>query len=764
MSPIHESFERPSRLSPVIDTMGRKRHSDRVLLEHVAALCGVEPQYEDVFGVRHVVDDAVLRALVEGFGFSASTRDDLIHTLEELAARAFRHVVEPVQVVPVGTAPIAVMLAYPESFDRARYRWRLRREDGWESLGEGRISALQGVDEQPGPGGDFCRRVLYVHEPLGCGYHDLEIFLGTGPSEMAARQRLIVVPRQAYVPESLAGPRKAWGLTAQLYGIRSQRNWGIGTFSDLRALIDWAADVGAGFVGTNPLWLLFPEDPSKVSPYGPSSRRFLQPWYVDVEAIPEFWESEEARRWFGQDRIRNACEAARRAPLVDYETVWAIQREALEKLYAHFREHHLQKDTERARSFRRFVENGGKDLESYAVFHALDAHFRRSDPSLWGWPLWPRAYQDSASSAVAAFAAEHSEAVRFFLYVAWNAWEQLSACGRRSWERGLAVGLYGDLPVGVDPAGLDTWMTPSLFALKVRIGAPPDDFNPKGQEWGVCPFLPQALKEAAYEPFVAMLRANMHDFGALRIDHVMGLMRQFWIPAGLDARHGAYVRYPFDDLLGLVLLESERNRCLVVGEDLGTVPDRVRAAMEETRLFGCRLCFFERMEDGSFPPPENYPPFSVASFSTHDLPTLEGFWQGEDLRVREGLDLFPSEQVRKKMILDRTADQKALHTLLSAWGYKEEEERDTAGFPDEEKRTQHRAAAVYRYLAASGSKLLSVSLEDLCGVADQVNVPGTVTEHPNWRRKLPWDLETLKTHPRVQAILSAVTEKRPREL
>ncbi|WP_448382458.1 4-alpha-glucanotransferase [Desulfosoma sp.] len=744
------------------DAVGRKRRPERVLLEHVAALCGVEPQYEDVFGERHEVDDAVLKALLESLGFSAATRDDLVQTLQTLQARAFRQVVEPVQVVPVGTAPIAVVLSFPESLERARYRWRLRREDGWETLGEGRIDALQGVDEREGPGGRLCRRLLYVHEPVECGYHDLEVFLGTGPSEMAARQRLIVVPRRAYVPGSLAGEKKTWGLTAQLYGIRSERNWGIGSFSDLRALIDWAADVGAGFVGTNPLWLLFPEDPSKVSPYGPSSRRFLQPWYVDVEAIPEFWESEEGRRWFGDDRIRRAWEAARRTALVDYDTVWSIQREALEKLYAHFRKHHLEKDSERAQSFRRFVENGGKDLQSYGVFHALDAHFRRSDPALWGWPLWPGAYHDPASSAVAAFAAEHGETVTFFLYVAWNAWEQLSACGRRSWERGLAVGLYGDLPVGVDPAGLDTWLAPSLFALKTRIGAPPDDFNPKGQEWGVCPFLPQALKDAAYEPFIAMLRANMRDFGALRIDHVMGLMRQFWIPAGLDARHGAYVRYPFEDLLGLVLLESERNRCLVVGEDLGTVPDRVRTAMEESRLFGCRLCFFERLKDGSFPPPENYPPFSVASFSTHDLPTLEGFWQGQDLRVRESLDLFPSEDVREKMLLGRKADQKALRALLSAWGY-EEEESDATGVPDDENRTHRRAAAVYRYLAASGSKLLAVSLEDLCGVADQVNVPGTVTEHPNWRRKLPWDVETLKTHSRVQAILSAVTEKRPRE-
>lgn len=740
--------------------MGKALSRDRVLLEHVAALCGIDAHYVDILGERHDVDDAVLGALLDAFGFSVRTESDLVEALALLHERSRQALVDPVQVVPVGTIPLAVVITQDESHSSSRFHWRLHREGGAEVQGEGFLNGLQCVGEIRTVRGLSFRRTLYLHEPLGPGYHRLSVTVGDRRRERTASQVIIVVPRRAYLPEALQGDAKLWGFTAQLYGVRSDKNWGVGSFSDLKALVDWAAETGAAFVGINPIGLLFPQDPSKVSPYGPSSRLFLQPWYVDVEAVPEFQESEEVRRWFDQERVREACETARKASLVDYEKLWPIQKEALEKLYAHFREHHLEKDSARARRFRRFVEEGGKGMESYGVFHALDAHFRRQDPSMWGWPLWPRPYHDPRSSEVAAFAADRSADVMFHQYVAWNAYEQLAACGYRSLERGLAVGLYGDLPVGVDPAGLDTWLDPSLFALKVRIGAPPDDFNPKGQEWGVCPFLPPALKEAAYEPFITMLRANMRDFGALRIDHVMGLMRQFWIPAGLDARHGAYVRYPFEDLLGLVLLESERNRCLVVGEDLGTVPDRVRAAMEETRLFGCRLCFFERTQDGSFPPPDNYPPFSIASFATHDLPTLEGFWEGEDLRVRESLGLFPSPEIREKILLGRSADQASLLELLQSWGY-EGEDTGRSSPVDEESRAQRRAAALYRYLAASGSKLLAVSLEDLCGVPDQVNVPGTVTEHPNWRRKLPLDMETMKAHPRVQAILSAVCEKRP---
>ncbi len=741
--------------------MGKAVSRERLLLEQVAARCGIEAHYVDISGERHDVDDTVLKALLDAFGFPVRTESDLVEACAVLDERRRQTLVDPVQVVPVGTVPVAVVITHDESCSSSRYRWSLRREDGAEAQGEGFLNDLQWLEEIQTVEGRSFRKVFFLHEPLGAGYHRLSVRVDDKKGERTASQAVIVVPRQAYVPEALQGDAKLWGFTAQLYGIRSGNNWGVGSFSDLKALVDWAAETGAAFVGINPVHLLFPEDPSKISPYGPSSRRFLQPWYVDVEAVPEFGESEEVRRWFGQDRIREACESARRAPLVDYERVWRIQKQALEKLYGHFREHHLDKDSARARSFRRFLEHSGNDMESYGVFHALDAYFRRENPSTWGWPLWPSPYHDPRSSAVAKFAAEHREAVMFHQYVAWNAWEQLAACGRRSWERGLAVGLYGDLPVGVDPAGLDTWLDPSIFALEVRIGAPPDDFNPKGQEWGVCPYLPQALKEAAYKPFIAMLRAAMSDFGALRIDHVMGLMRQFWIPAGLDARHGAYVRYPFEDLLGIVLLESERNRCLVVGEDLGTVPDRVRAAMDETRVFGCRLCFFERTEDGSFPPPDRYPPFTMASFATHDLPTVEGFWEGEDLQVRDRLKLFPSPEIREKILLGRTADQASLRELLKSWGFVEE---DNGPSPpaDEETRTRRRAAALYRYLAASGSKLLAVSLEDLCGVTEQVNVPGTVTEHPNWRRKLPFDLQTMKVHPRVQAILAAVQEKRPR--
>ncbi len=734
----------------------------RALLKSLAVLCGIETCYEDAWGKRHEVEDDTLKALLAAFGYEVETFEDFLDIFHDLQERSCRRLIEPVQVVPVGISPVSVIVNVPESLAYGRYRWLLRFEDGSEAQGEGTLTALQHVDEYGFQENRYVRKRLDLCAPLPCGYHDLQVHVQGSSEERTARQRLILAPSRAYVPPSLRSGRKLWGLTGQLYSVRSNTNWGIGSFSDLKALIDWAADVGASFVGINPLCLLFPEDSSKVSPYGPSSRRFLQPWYVDVEAVPEFWECEEVRRWYAAKNTEDRRRKCQESSLVDYDGVWALKREALHKLFAFFLEHHLRRGSGRAQAFQRFVTQGGEDLQNYGVFHALDAHFRRQDPSLWGWHLWPKPYQDKNDKAVRDFVAEHRESVTFAQYVAWIAREQLAQCGHRSWERSLAVGIYGDLPVGVDPAGLDTWLDPDIYASNVRLGAPPDDFNPKGQEWGVCPFLPEALRDKAYEPFVALIRANMREFGALRIDHVMGLMRQFWIPAGQEARFGAYVRYPLEDLLGIVLLESERNQCAVVGEDLGTVPQRIREAMEKADVFGCRLGLFERMKDGSFPPPNHYPPHTLASFATHDLPTFEGFWEGTDLRVRKRLNLFPSPQVRKAMVRGRVSDKKALLSLLSSWGYQEESSKLKAKNPEEkEGRSQARAAAFYRYLAASESQLLAVSLEDLCGMVDQVNVPGTVHEHPNWRRKLPWDLNTLKEHPRVHAIISAVVAQRP---
>jgi (1->4)-alpha-D-glucan 1-alpha-D-glucosylmutase len=322
------------------------------------------------------------------------------------------------------------------------------------------------------------------------------------------------------------------------------------------------------------------------------------------------------------------------------------------------------------------------------------------------------------------------------------------------------VGLYRDLAVGVDLGGAETWSQQALYALDARIGSPPDDFNRFGQDWGLPPWVPQRLRDAAYAPYIAMLRANMRGAGALRMDHVMGLMRLYWVPPGMRGDQGAYVAYPFRDLLGILALESRRNRCLVVGEDLGTVPDAVRDAMHELGVLSYRLFYFERGEGGDFLAPGRYPKEALVAASTHDLPTLAGFWRGLDLDLRATLGMFPDEEERSRQSVSRGEDRARLLRALEREGLLPQGlALDPAGVPE---MTPDLARALHRYLARAPAKIVLVQAEDMLGEADQVNLPGTTEAHPNWQRKLSLDLEAWAEDPRSVGLAEAMARERGR--
>jgi (1->4)-alpha-D-glucan 1-alpha-D-glucosylmutase len=361
---------------------------------------------------------------------------------------------------------------------------------------------------------------------------------------------------------------------------------------------------------------------------------------------------------------------------------------------------------------------------------------------------------------VRAFCDAHLDRVEYFEYLQWHAFRQLGAAGTRSRELGLSVGLMFDLAVGVAEGGGATWARRELYALSVNIGAPPDAFNRLGQDWGLPPWIPHQLTAAAYVPFIELLRANMHDSGALRIDHVMGLRRLFWVARSLPAAEGAYVLYPFEDLLGILALESQRNRCLVVGEDLGTVPDEVRQALQPMNVMSTRLLYFERREDGRLKPPQEYPENAVAAVTTHDLPTLAGFWQGVDIDLRDQRHLFPNDEARNQQIVERAADRAQLLVALESEGVLPSGSGlHQVGFPE---MTAELAAAVYTYLARAPSKLLLVQMEDGFGVREQPNLPGTVEPaYPCWQLKIPLNLEEWRSNAYLQGILLALRQERP---
>ena len=400
----------------------------------------------------------------------------------------------------------------------------------------------------------------------------------------------------------------------------------------------------------------------------------------------------------------------------------------------------------------------GEALHRHALFEALQAHFYAADPDVWGWPAWPEAYRDPGAPEVAEFARLHEIEIEFYEYLQWLADEQLAAVGRRSWELGLGIGAYQDLAVGVNPGGAEAWSNQDLYAIGVNVGAPADDFNANGQDWGLPPFIPKRLEESAYAPYIATLRANMRYAGALRIDHVMGLMRLFWVPAGTVPADGAYVNYPLSDLLGILALESQRNQCLVIGEDLGTVPEGLRPVLAQMGVLAYRPLLFERSEDGSFKPPAQFPEQALVCVSTHDLPTLRGYWLGTDLDVRAALDLFPSEAMRESQVVDRAQDRARLLVALQREELLPPEASvHPVAVPDV---STELALAVHRYVARTAAKVMVVQMEDLFGAAEQVNLPGSDRGHPNWRRKLTLEVEQWPTFPAVLDLVALLREER----
>ncbi|HUX31455.1 MAG TPA: malto-oligosyltrehalose synthase [Thiobacillus sp.] len=729
------------------------------LLDQLCERVGVLPGYHDIWDGFHRTPDVTRRALLEAMGLPANSDDEVAASLRALDRREWTRPLPPVRVVREPALPhrIAIRLALAE--EKQAFRWRLQRESGAEDHGECVPADLEAAGHCDLDGQAFVRRVLPLDMPLEPGYHRFILERADGQGE-AAGMSLIVAPATCYVPPAIQGEGRAWGFAAQLYGIRSERNWGIGDFGDLRNLIEFCAGIGAGTVLLNPLHALFPDAPEHASPYSPSSRSFFNTLYLDVEAIADFAECEEARAMVRVPQFQARLRALRAVAQVDYRGVAEVKKQVLERLYEHFRSEHVERDSERAKGFRAFQATQGEGLRKQALFEALQEHFHGQDSAVWGWPVWPQAYRDPHAAEVEAFREAHPERVAYFEYLQWQATGQLAAAGTRSWELGLGIGVMLDLAVGVAEGGAATWRRRELYALGASTGAPPDLINRMGQDWGLPPWIPHRLTDAAYAPFIELLRANMHDAGALRLDHVMGLQRLFWVARGLPIAEGAYVLYPFEDLLGILALESQRNRCLVVGEDLGTVPDAVRDALHPMNVLSTRLLYFERQDNGRLQPPQAYPENAAAAVTTHDLPTLAGFWQGLDIDLRDRLHLFPDDEVRNQQVILRSEDRAQLLVALEGEGVLPPGSgMQPVAFPE---MTPELAAAVYTYLARAPSKLLLVQLEDAFGVHEQPNLPGTVEPvYPNWRLKVPLDLEAWYDSPWLQALLPALRQARP---
>ena len=713
-------------------------------LRRLATLVGVYPDYVSAWGDSKDVQDDSLRALLAALGVAADSDAAVARSLDELEDNDTGGILEPVLVVEKG--------AEIKTFFRAgRGRgaavcWRILLEDGRTLDGE----ALAVRGEAPS--------LSLQLSGVPIGYHRLEVAVGREESSSA----LIVVPPRAYTPEAWeTEDRRDWAITAQLYSLRSNRNWGIGDFSDLAGLGKDSTGFGASAIGVNPLHALFPANPRHLSPYSPSSRAFLNPVYIDVEAVPEFAECDDARSLAAGSEFQVRLQSARASEFVDYEAVWSLKLAVLRLLHRSFRDSRSrQPQNDRARSFEAFRNAGGEPLERFALFEALQQHFA-AEGAGFSWRQWPKNYRDPGSPEVAAFAAAHATEVEFSAYLQWEADRQLGAAADAMRAAGMTTGLYRDVAVGVDPNGAEAWGDKALLVSDAAVGAPPDIYNPKGQNWGLTPFNPVCLRQRAYGPFIAAVRANMRHAGAIRIDHVIGLKRLYWVPNGMEADAGAYIAYPFEELMGIIALESWRNRCFVVGEDLGTVPEGFREDMERRAILSYRLLMFERENgDGGFLPPDAYPKLAAAAVSTHDLPTLAGLWSGRDLEWRRRLALYPSEEDAERDRAFRVATREALIDALRVEGGLSQAAAEVLRGDRPLEPLPELAEAAHRFLARGPSRLMLVQLEDLVGEVEQMNLPGTVDEHPNWRRKLRAELEEIFDDPAVEGLASAIREGR----
>lgn len=542
-----------------------------------------------------------------------------------------------------------------------------------------------------------------------------------------------------FVPEWLRGGR-CWGVSVQLYGLRSQRNQGIGDFDDLVAVAQMLAARGADFVGVNPLHALFWREPERCSPYSPSSRMFLNPLYIAVD------------RLIDADLAGADARRLRETEFVDYAGVASCKRRLLQQAY--------DARPRGDEGFQRFIDEQGEALWRFAVFEAL------SDASTVpgsGWSGWSSELKDASLPAAQQFAAEHGDEIRFHQWLQWIASDQLRSAQRRALDAGMRIGLYLDLAISVAPDGAATWSDPKLVAARARVGAPPDAFHHAGQDWGLAPMVPAELSARSLEPFRRDVAAQMRAAGAIRIDHAMGLKRLYWIPEHHDARSGGYVRYPFDALLESLAQISQELRCIVIGEDLGTVPAGFRDIMRGREVHGYRVLFFERLGDGHFVAPEGYPREVMCCLSTHDLPTLAGWWSEADIEARSGLGAYPAggeeaargERERARLLLlAALVDEGLVGDDLG--------EAARSGGPVSLELPYEVAVGTHVFLARTPCRLLVLQLEDLVGETAQVNLPGTYKEYPNWRQKLAVSVEDMAEHPLLTAIVDGVSRERPK--
>nr|WP_136249675.1 4-alpha-glucanotransferase [Ningiella ruwaisensis] len=726
--------------------------SEPSILEHLVAQNGIGTEFIDAWGNPATIDKSNQQKLLQTMGYPLDDERALEAKLEEEAIFEWQRPLNPVYVFRNGQ-PLMLTIRCPIGDAAQAHTIRLITESGEKSAVkfnpvDGELLATQEID-----GIEWHQYQVRLELNVDIGYHDIALFLGRKKQQVS---KLIIAPEKCFSPKAVEQGKKLWGLSVQLYCLRSERNWGIGDFSDLCFLAKQAASLGADFIGLNPIHQLYPANPDACSPYGPSSRRWLNYLYIDVEQVAGF-DSKSVQAWMKNENVEQRLVALREKDWVDYIAVSELKLDALKLVFDEYKTRFLSKQTKQKKAFDAFIETGGESLDGLATFEALQMHLKSQGKDYWGWPVFPDKYKDANKPAVRQFTKKHAEEILFFKFLQWQAQLQFEQASKVATDAGMEIGLYRDLAVGVSDGSAEIWSNKSLYCTDVSVGAPPDILGPLGQKWGLPPMDPKVLVEQAYQPIIDLFHSNMHASGALRIDHAMALLRLWWVHNEDDASQGVYVNYPVDDLLAILALESQRNQALVIGEDLGTVPDEIREKLQDNGVYSYRVFFFEQAEDGGFFSPSHYPVQSMSTLTTHDMPTLIGYWHCDDLTLGKELGLYPDPDVLQSLFESRHENkQEILNTLHGHHSIGEHISRDVnyVGM------SKDLNFGMQKHMAGGSSALLSLQLEDWLEMDKPVNIPGTFNEYPNWKRKLSRNLEEIFSRADLRALAGDLTHLR----
>lgn len=698
------------------------------LLDQLARAAGIAPDWIEMNGTRHVVTGDTKTAMLGAMGLPVATGGDIRDSLERLAEARERRLL-PVSLAAGHDAQPILPVAARRRLG-GRVSLTIARDDGsTERLGIDLAGAPRlmatAADNRPAP----AYQVKLPIQPIG--RHRL--WLDDEPAIVCV---LTVAPLGCFLPERLASGGKVFGVAAHLYTLRSAGDQGLGDFSTLARFAAAAGRHGAEMIGLNPLHALFAEHRERASPYHPSDRRFVDPLYIDVTAPDIVGEAPEVQALL--ERNAGALDRLRSGKIIAYRDSWAIKKAALLAAFAGFEERrHRRPSDADVVAFERFVAGGGKTLTDFATFMAIADRNGGGD-----WWHWPEELRHPEAAGIPAFATAAPDLYFFQLYMQWQADRQLAAAAAAGREAGVGIGFYRDLAVGTAPDGAEAWANQAAYVRGVSVGAPPDAFSATGQVWCLPPPNPVAPGRIWLDTFAELLAANMRHAGALRIDHAMGLSRLFWIPDGAPGAMGAYVYYPTEAMIAELSLESHRARCLVIGEDLGTVAPGFRDRMADANILSYRVVFFEREKNGlGFDPAAAYPEKAVACVGTHDLPTLAGWWQGAEIAERRALGSFTEEEA------DQAEADRALERVKLA------EALGQPALADQPEASPALVAALHRFLAATPSMLVVAQADDLVGETTAINLPGTDQERPNWRRRLDVDVADLFDLPLARASL-----------